>query len=242
MIKNGENMGETILSAKGVWKSYREGGREISVLRGVDIDVSEGEQIGIMGPSGSGKTTFLNVASGLDDATKGRIYVAGLDLTSMSISQKTEFRRKNVGFIFQSFNLVQSLTTLENVMLPLLMNGYSRSQAEKEAEALLKRVQLSSRKDAYPNLLSGGEKQRAAIARALIHHPKIIFADEPTGNLDRETSRSVIQLMFELNKEYNQTMLIVTHDPNVVKSCDRVYFLNGQLKELSKDEIKTLSR
>ncbi len=227
----------TLIMVEKLWKVYKEGNKAHVILKDIELKVDEGEQIAIMGPSGSGKTTFLNVVSGLDDATKGKVIIDGNEITAMSIGQRTQFRRKNVGFIFQSFNLIKSMTALENVMLPLLMNGYSRSKAEKKAQELLERVNLLHRKNAYPKNLSGGEKQRVAIARALIHTPKIIFADEPTGSLDRATSAEIIKLIQTLHHEYKQTLMIVTHDPLVAKSCEKIYFLNGTLTEVSKNDI-----
>ncbi|MFX0062857.1 MAG: ABC transporter ATP-binding protein [Candidatus Hermodarchaeota archaeon] len=226
-------MEKCLVSIKNLAKSYFEGDRESIIFQNIDLDVKRGEQIAIMGPSGSGKSTLLNITSGLDEVTAGSVTIAGHNLSEMSLAQRTKFRRRNLGFIFQSFNLVQSLTALENVMLPLLMNGYSRSKAQKEAIELLMRVNLDHRKNAYPNKLSGGEKQRVAIIRALIHHPQIVFADEPTGNLDRTSSEEVIRLMKELCKEFNQTMIIVTHDQSVAESCDRIFSLNGQLTEIT---------
>ncbi|MFX1253312.1 MAG: ABC transporter ATP-binding protein [Promethearchaeota archaeon] len=225
-------MEEYLVSIKDLAKSYFEGDQESIIFQNINLDVKPGEQIAIMGPSGSGKSTLLNITSGLDEVTAGSVTIAGHNLSEMSLAQRTKFRRRNIGFIFQSFNLVQSLTALENVMLPLLMNGYSRSKAQKEAIKLLMHVNLDHRKNAYPNKLSGGEKQRVAIIRALIHHPQIVFADEPTGNLDRTSSEEVIRLMKELCKEFNQTMIIVTHDQSVAESCDRIYSLNGQLTEI----------
>jgi len=230
-------MEKPIVSVSNLYKSYKEGTQENAILENINFDVKKGERISIMGPSGSGKTTLLNVLSGLDEVTKGSIIIKENDITNMSISQRTKFRRGNVGFIFQNYNLVQSLTAVENTMLPLLMNGFSRKKAIKEAEKMLELVDLIHRKNAFPNKLSGGEKQRVAIVRALIHHPSVIFADEPTGNLDRVTSRTITKIMDDLNKEFQQTMIIVTHDLEVTKVCDRSYHLNGHLKEISNSEI-----
>ena len=230
-------MEKPIVSVSNLYKSYKEGTQENAILENINFDVKKGERISIMGPSGSGKTTLLNVLSGLDEVTKGSIIIKENDITNMSISQRTKFRRGNVGFIFQNYNLVQSLTAVENTMLPLLMNGFSRKKAIKEAEKMLELVDLIHRKNAFPNKLSGGEKQRVAIVRALIHHPSVIFADEPTGNLDRVTSRTITKIMDDLNKEFQQTMIIVTHDLEVTKVCDRSYHLNGHLKEISNGEI-----
>ncbi len=230
-------MNEVAISVRDLWKSYKEGDKERVILQQINLDINEGERIAIMGPSGSGKTTLLNVLSGLDNPTRGSVIIDGQDITKLSIEKRAKFRRKNVGFIFQSFNLIKSMTTLENIMLPLLMNGHSRSKAKQQAEEYLKMVGLSHRKNAYPNRLSGGEKQRVAIARSLIHQPKIVFADEPTGNLDRPTSREIINIMENLSTQLNQTTIIVTHDSLVAKACKKVYFLNEQLKEISKNEL-----
>lgn len=231
-------MSEALLSVKQLYKSYKEGNEVIHVLRDVNVDIMKGERVAIMGPSGTGKTTFLNIISGLDKPDKGTVIVAGNDLTTMSVAERTRFRRTHVGFVFQHFNLIHSMTALENVSLPLLMTGHSLKEAKKMAEQLLDRVGLLDRKDAYPHVLSGGERQRVAIARALIHRPTVVFADEPTGNLDRDHSEQVLRLMKELSDEFEQTMVIVTHDATVAKICDRIYHLNGQLKEVTIDSLK----
>ncbi len=234
-----ENQRDIMLNARNVTKTYQEGDVDHLILENISLSVLKGEQVAIMGPSGSGKTTLLNVLSGLDDVTSGTIIIDRKDLTAMSRHQRTKFRRKHVGFVFQSFNLIQSLTALENVMIPLLMNGHSRSSASKRASELLERINIGHRKNAHPKHLSGGEKQRVAIARALIHRPKIVFADEPTGSLDRATSEEIIALFKELNREFKQTVIMVTHDPMVARSCQRVYYLNGTLKESSTSELET---
>ena len=201
---------------------------QIHILTGVNLEIKHGESLAIIGASGSGKSTLLGLLAGLDDATNGDILIEQQNISLMTEDERASLRSKKVGFIFQSFQLLPSLTALENVMLPLELQ--SRKSASAEAEQLLKRVGLADRQHHYPKQLSGGEQQRVAIARAFITHPTILFADEPTGNLDKVTGQNVIDLLFDMNLENKTTLVIVTHDDVLAKHCDRCLTLeNGKL-------------
>jgi putative ABC transport system ATP-binding protein len=200
-----------ILSARGVHKTYRTGSQRVDALRGVDLDVNPGELLMVMGPSGNGKTTMLNCLSGLDDIDAGTVFVDGEDLHRMPDARRTEHRARRMGFIFQSFNLIPVFTATENVELPLLVTGVRPSDARDRARGMLARVGLADRADHRPTELSGGEQQRVAIARALVSEPAIVWADEPTGNLDSHTAEAVLDLLFEVHAT-GQTLVIVTHD------------------------------
>jgi len=200
-------------------KRYRSGENELSVLRNVNLHVEEGEFLAILGPSGSGKTTLLGLLAGLDTPTTGSVRLAGTQLASLSEDERARFRRDNVGFVFQSFQLIGSLTARENVQVPLELRG-DRDAAER-AGALLNRVGLANRYDHYPNQLSGGEQQRVALARAFVHSPRVLFADEPTGNLDAGTGQAIIELMEELNRESRTTLVLVTHDLELASHARR---------------------
>ncbi len=199
-----------MLLVRNLEKLYRSGERELSVLRDVDLHVEEGDFVAILGPSGSGKTTLLGLLAGLDTATTGSVRLAGTELGPLSEDARARFRRDTVGFVFQSFQLIGSLTALENVQVPLELRGDADTGTP--AAALLDRVGLADRHHHYPNQLSGGEQQRVALARAFVHSPRILFADEPTGNLDAATGQSIIELMEELNRESGTTLVLVTHD------------------------------
>jgi len=202
----------------------------VEILRGVSFEAKAGEAIGIIGPSGSGKTSLLMVASGLEAATRGRVEAAGTDLSGKSESALAQFRRDNVGIIFQSFHLIPTMTALENVAVPLEFKG--AADAFERAEAGLKRVGLGHRLTHYPSQLSGGEQQRVAIARAVTAGAKILLADEPTGNLDQETGAAIIDLLFELKEKDGATLLLVTHDRNLAKRCGRIIEVrDGLVKE-----------
>jgi putative ABC transport system ATP-binding protein len=205
-----------------VSKAYEEAGRSRVVLHEVSIAFNPGELVVIVGKSGSGKSTLLNLVSGIDLPSSGEIWVDGQSLTRLSERDRTLFRRRSVGFVFQFFNLVSTLTVLENILLPLELNGVAGAPAHARALAMLESVGLADRAASYPDKLSGGEQQRIAIARALVHNPALILADEPTGNLDADTGRQVLDLLDRLTRQAGKTMLMVTHSPEVVGMADSV--------------------
>lgn len=206
-----------------VSKSYDEGGQRRMVLREVSATFRAGEFIVLVGRSGSGKSTLLNLVSGIDTPDSGEVIVAGESLTRMPERERTLFRRRRIGFIFQFFNLVPTLTVLENLLLPLELNGRSGARDRAHALELLDQVGLADRRATYPDRLSGGEQQRIAIARALVHDPALVLADEPTGNLDSETGRLVLDLLDTLTRQAGKNLLMVTHSPEVVGLADRIY-------------------
>jgi putative ABC transport system ATP-binding protein len=215
-----------ILELKEVSKVFKTLNKELTVLDKVNLEVEAGEILAIVGPSGSGKTTMLGLCAGLDQASSGTIRLAGSEISGMTENEKAQVRNEKVGFIFQNFQLLPTLTALENVMIPLELQGRAKGAKEK-AKALLDRVGLSGRYHHYPSQLSGGEQQRVSLARAFSNDPKILFADEPTGNLDDETGQLVEDLLFELNKEQGTTLIIVTHDLELASKTERVVRLKG---------------
>ena len=215
-----------------ICKSFEEAGRERIVLHEVSAEFARGEFVVLIGKSGSGKSTLLNLVSGIDTPTAGEIWIAGQTLTRLSEHERTLFRREKIGFIFQFFNLVQTLTVLENLLLPLELNRRTAARDRAHALDLLERVGLADRRDAYPDRLSGGEQQRIAVARALVHDPLLVLADEPTGNLDIETGRQVLDLLDQLTRQAGKNLLMVTHSPDVVGLADRVFRIaEGHLVE-----------
>jgi putative ABC transport system ATP-binding protein len=212
---------EPILFAEGVRKVYRSGGEEVVALESLDLTVADGEFLAVMGPSGSGKTTLLNCVSGLDDIDAGRVLVDGLSIHELSDKERTRHRAQEMGFIFQAFNLIPVFTATENVELPLLLSGMKEHDARARARATLERVGLGHRLDRRPTELSGGEQQRVAIARALAGRPRIVWADEPTGNLDSEMASTVMELLGELHAE-GLSLILVTHDRMVARYADRM--------------------
>lgn len=215
-----------------VWRLYRMGGETINALAGIDLKVSEGEFITIVGPSGSGKSTLLNIIGGLDTPTIGRIEVDGQDLSKASDRELSLYRNKKVGFIFQTFNLQPTHTALENVSLPLVFAKVPLWRRKRIAREVMKTVGLSDRLRHKPNQLSGGERQRVAIARAMVNDPKILLADEPTGNLDSKTGEQIMELLTRLNKERGITLLLVTHDLKTADYADRMLRMrDGQVAE-----------
>ena len=212
---------EDILVATGVRKLYKTGAETVVALQGLDVSIETGEFLAVMGPSGSGKTTFLNCLSGLDEIDGGNVVIEGRDVHELSDQARTLYRAEKMGFIFQAFNLIPVFTSVENVELPLLLAGKSPSEARHRAEGTLERVGLGHRKGHRPNELSGGEQQRVTIARALAGTPAIVWADEPTGNLDTETAGTVIDLLKELNAE-GLTLVLVTHDVSIASSATRL--------------------
>ncbi len=203
----------------------------LTVLGGVDLDVAAGEVVAVLGPSGSGKTTLLGLLAGLDQPTEGAVTLDGVALGALSEDERAALRAERVGFVFQSFQLVQTLTALENVLVPLELLPASRrpepSEAERRARDWLERVGLGDRLDHYPAQLSGGEQQRVGIARAFANDPRVLFADEPTGNLDRETGGEVVELLLSLNRERGTTLVVVTHDPELAGRATRIVHLAG---------------
>lgn len=207
---------------RGVMKSYGTGEAQIVALRGVDLDVRAGELLMVVGPSGCGKTTLVSVIAGILNQDSGECEVLGQELKTIGRSEKTRFRGQSIGFVFQMFNLLPALTAVENVSVPLLINGASRAEAEARAKDALYAVNLGHRLDALPAKLSGGEQQRVAIARALVHNPKLIVCDEPTSNLDHAAGRSAMELLRGIAKGPDRALIVVTHDPRIFEFADRI--------------------
>ncbi len=215
---------ETSIEAMNLSKVYWDGDRSLEILKDISLSVRSGEGVAILGPSGSGKTTLLNLLSGLDRPNEGRVRLAGVSLDELDEREKARFINKNIGFIFQFYHLLSEFTALENVMLPALMGkGRSKRQIEERALSLLERVGLKERVTHFPSELSGGEQQRVAIARALMNDPKILFCDEPTGNLDVQMGLEIADLLKNLFEKEKKTVLVVTHDERIAKMADRVW-------------------
>ena len=222
---------EGMVQALGLHKTVSTTNGELEILKGIDLEIKASESVALVGPSGSGKTTLLSLLAGLDTATSGRIYLGSNELTAMDEEQRAVVRGKIVGFVFQSFQLLGSLTALENVMVPLELKN--SPDAKSDALKLMEKVGLAHRYRHYPSKLSGGEQQRVAIARAFASSPKVLFADEPTGNLDTATGLRIIDLLFELNREFGTTLILVTHDRKLAKRCDReINIDSGELLEM----------
>jgi putative ABC transport system ATP-binding protein len=221
-----------IIQATGVHKTYDTGKLRVNALRGVDLGVIRGEMVAIMGPSGCGKTTLLNVLSGLDDITEGQVVIDGAPIHTMSDRQRTRYRAEKMGFVFQSYNLLPVLSAVENVELPLLMAGVKQGDARKRAQEALDLVGLAGEAPKRPAEMSGGQQQRVTVARALANEPAIVWADEPTGNLDSQNANEVIDLLCRLNKEKAQTFVIVTHDLAIGRKTHRILRMaDGQIVE-----------
>ncbi|MCW5519412.1 ABC transporter ATP-binding protein [Aureitalea sp. L0-47] len=214
-----------ILKINGLEKRYTSGSKELTVLQDVSFEVEKGQTFSIVGPSGSGKTTLLGLCAGLDKPDKGSVELCGYDMNSLNEDERAQLRNKEVGFIFQNFQLLPTLTALENVSVPLELQG--AKDAAERAKTLLEKVGLGDRTHHYPSQLSGGEQQRVALARAFSNTPSILFADEPTGNLDEETGERVIQLLFELNKEAGTTLVIISHDLDLANRTQQILRLKG---------------
>lgn len=232
-LNRSSHSSKVIISIKDVWKIYKMGEVEVPALRGLNLDIKQGEFVAIMGPSGSGKSTAMNMVGCLDIPTKGNVYLDGKDISSMSESDLAQIRGKKIGFIFQQFNLIPTLSALENVMLPMTFQGVDYDERVSVATKYLKMVELENRMHHKPSEMSGGQQQRVAIARALANDPDVILADEPTGNLDSKTGNSVMDFLKKLNKEENKTIVMVSHDEDVSLHAQRVEFL--------KDGVITLS-
>ncbi|MFO7710483.1 MAG: ABC transporter ATP-binding protein [Candidatus Woesearchaeota archaeon] len=223
-------MKEEIITLKDVWKTYRMGDVEVHALRGLNLSIKKGEFVSIQGPSGSGKSTAMNMVGALDLPTKGKIYLDNKDISTMSESDLAQIRGKKIGFIFQQFNLIPTMSALENVALPMMFQGASKEKREKRAKELLEMVELGERLDHKPYEMSGGQQQRVAIARSLVNEPEVILADEPTGNLDSKTSNIVMEFLKDLHKNKKTTIIMVTHDPDTAKFAERVESLHdGQI-------------
>jgi putative ABC transport system ATP-binding protein len=226
-----------MIHLSGVKRSFREGAREHVVFDDLHLDVATGETVVVLGRSGSGKSTLLNLISGIDYPDAGRIEVGGVDITSLGERERTLFRRRRVGFIFQFFNLIPTLTVLENILLPLELNGVLDDPGRERASRLLLDAGLGGREGSYPDRLSGGEQQRVAVARALVHEPDVVLADEPTGNLDRETGLGVLRLLDEQVRDTGRTMVMATHSREVVGVADRIVGVTaGRVRSLGSGE------
>lgn len=222
---------QPIIAATGVFKTYDTGKYQVNALRGVDLSIKRGEMVAVMGPSGCGKTTLLNCLSGLDDINEGTVVIGGTEIHKLSDKKRTDYRAKSLGFVFQFFNLLPVLSAVENIELPLLVSGIPSGEARKRSLSVLERVGLSDKAHSRPSELSGGQQQRVTIARALVNQPAIVWGDEPTGNLDSETSQEIMDLMTELNKQNKQTFVLVTHSMDVGKRADRiVYMRDGKIE------------
>ena len=223
-------MSEPIIRLENVTKTYRRGGETLAVLDGLNLEMAEGRFYSLMGPSGSGKTTLLNLVGGLDHADSGTLHVCGEDLDDLDGADLAHWRAANVGFVFQGFNLISVLSALQNVELPLLLTNLSRKERREHAMHALKLVDLEDRAKHRPRQLSGGQEQRVAIARAVVSDPRVILADEPTGDLDRTSAEQVLDLMCKLNEDLDKTILMVTHDPAAARRSQTIVHLDkGQL-------------
>ena len=226
-------MPQAIISAQKLTQKIQLSQKQLTIFEDLDLDIQAGEQVAITGRSGSGKSTLLGILATLDQASSGQLMVCSESVSNLNEEQRALVRLRNIGFVFQSFQLLPHLTALENVMLPLrLQPGFKYAEAEQKALALLHKVGLDRQTQQTPKVLSGGEQQRVAIARALVSEPKIIFADEPTGNLDGETAKEIEQLLFQLNRELGTTLVLVTHDRKLAQQCQRHFeLLNVELIE-----------
>jgi putative ABC transport system ATP-binding protein len=223
-MKKGEKS-DAIIELRNVWRTYTMGDAEVHALRGINLKVHKGEFVAIMGPSGSGKSTAMNMVGCLDIPTKGDVFLGGKNISHLSESDLAQIRGKKIGFIFQKFNLINTLTAKENIMLPMIFQGIPENERKKRAEMLLKLVDLEQRADHRPTELSGGQQQRVAIARSLAVEPELILADEPTGNLDSKTGASVMDFLKKLHREKKTTIVMVTHDEHIAQNAQRIEVL-----------------
>jgi len=221
-----------IIHLKNLTKSYTEGKEKRTILDNVSMTFYQGDFILLLGHSGSGKSTLLNLISGIDDPDAGEIEVNGQTINRLSERQRTLFRREHIGFIFQFFNLIPTLTVLENITLALQLNGKLTTAKQHEVSQLIDRVGLTARQHTFPDKLSGGEQQRVAILRAIAHNPTVLLADEPTGNLDEATGQTILSLLLELTRQANKTLIMATHNPDIIPLADKIYHVKqGQLVE-----------
>ena len=226
---------DRVIELKELLRHYEMGGDTIRALDGVDLDISRGEYLSIVGPSGSGKTTLFNLIGGLDKPTKGSVYIDGVDISQLDAYELAWLRCRKIGYIFQSFNLIQVLTALENVALPTVFAGVPREEGTTKAKKLLESVGLGERLNHRPTELSAGQQQRVAIARALANDPSIILADEPTGNLDLNTGMEIIDLLHGLNKTRGLTLIAATHDTKMIKASDRIVWMrDGKIEKIER--------
>ena len=225
-------MPDPVLRLVNLSRSYREGETSLPVIRGVDVQIHAGECVALLGRSGSGKSTLLNLIAGIDRPDRGEVLIAGESVTRLTEPALTLFRRRRVGFVYQFFNLINTLTMRENIALPLELNRVPRPELDDRVDAMIQAVGLKARAHAFPDRLSGGEQQRVAIARALVHRPELVLADEPTGNLDQATGEQVLEMMFGLAREKGGSLLLVTHSLAVARRADRILTLcAGELSE-----------
>ena len=230
---------EAVIQVRNLYKIYRIGENRVRALNGVSLNIYKGEFCSIVGPSGSGKSTMLNMLAGLEKPTKGEIVISGTHLENLNESQLVRFRREHVGFIFQSFNLLGTMNAVENVALPLMFRGVPRKNRLEKADKMLDLVKLKKHKNHRPNEMSGGQQQRVGVARALVVEPEIIFADEPTGNLDSNTSAEVMELMKKIVREQNQTLVMVTHDNHLASFADRIFhIIDGKIVQIEDNRGK----
>ena len=220
-----------IVDARGVEKTYETGGMPVRAVRGVDLSIPRGEMVAVMGPSGCGKTTLLNCLSGLDEFDAGEVLIGGESISGMSDRERTRFRAQKMGFVFQTYNLIPVLSAVENVELPLLVAGAKPREARRRAAAVLEMVGVPEQANKRPNEMSGGQQQRVTVARSLVNEPAIVWADEPTGALDSETSGEIVDLLVELNREQRQTFVLVTHDASVAARTHRTVRMRDGLVE-----------
>ena len=222
---------QPLVSITGLSKAYREGGVDRDVFRDLALELSPGERLALLGRSGTGKSTLLNLISGIDLPDAGRVVIAGHDITALSEHERTLFRRRHIGFVFQFYNLIPTLTVGENLLLPIELTGRIDARARNRARILLEQIGLAERAGSYPDRLSGGEQQRVAVARAIMHRPLLLLADEPTGNLDEESSARVLGLLHDLVREADSALLMLTHSAGIARCCDRVMALSeGSLR------------
>ncbi len=224
-------MSEPVLLATALHKSFKQGSERIDVLRGLSLEVGRGERCAIVGRSGSGKSTLLHILAGLDDLDAGQVQLCGTAISAASVGERARLRNRHVGFVYQLHHLLPEFSALENVLMPLRLGGVSRREAEVQAATMLDAVGLKSRSAHRPNALSGGERQRVAVARALVGHPDLLLADEPTGNLDRENARQVFDLMRALSRDFGVALVVVTHDEAATGGMDRALLLDGGVLE-----------